>query len=207
MMNYCLCGPKAYAICRALIGGSFCLLLFACNTGTTKVPPVRSSEQEKPEPLFPFHDFILSEKSYLDSVPIGIVAQVQLDGKLMQETLFTADSMQPYWRDMLAVNPNATAFRNKYTEQSFVDMTLGYHTFVIEAVDTSLALQRATVQVHPETNVVTSLALESRFYDLPSGSGIRRMLLRRHKGLQQTELFEGKNGMQHARVTNIRWGE
>jgi len=193
---------------QLLFTAIFCIVIawFAgCKSQENKTPKDSGGENANEEPLYPFKPFIDSELHCLDSMPLAILKVEKWNSKTIDSALLTADSVKFYAGLFTATDPNDKHLRPLYHEEAFLDMTLGYNTFLITASDKTLPLQSATVLLHPETNAVERLLLHTQD---SARTIIRQLTWRKHKSLQVVEQFTNQSGpMPDVHVTNITWDQ
>ena len=192
---------------RIFAAAAFALFLListclGCNSNDSTVEKNEQLPTEVSEPLFPFQEFISSELTYLEATPFAVQKIVVEDGMMIDSVLIAVNDVQEIAKEFTGINPNEKQWRDQFTENSFVDMTLGYNTFVITALTTNVPLRQATILVHPETNEVERLVLE-----IISAENVqKRLTWRKHKSLQIVELFPENNKPQ-TRITRVVWDE
>ncbi len=183
-----------------------CIMAFAaCNTSEQPLVASNNTGSSNQELLYPFVEFIAAESAYLDSTPLGIIKTITEDGKLVDSSLTDMAEVKKYAQLFSSVNPNIEALRPKYSEESFVDMTLGYNTFIITALTPDLPLQKATVLIHPETNAVERLIVQ-RYAVTDKDTAQMFMTWRKHKSLQVVENWPAHK-KPATRIIHLKWSD
>ncbi len=181
-------------------------VLFSCQSrekSNERTNPETGIATDSVEMLYPFAEFIKSEVTYLDSTPLAIIKTVAEDGTVKDSGMATLAEAKDYASLFTSIDPNLKQWRPLYKEQAFVDMTLGYNTFIIEALQPDLPLKTATILVHPETNQVERLILQQQ-QATGKDTTIRMLTWRKHKSLQVVEQF-GSTQTPSVRITNLKW--
>lgn len=191
------------ALIIATIVALVCLLpILGCGSTDTSEKSSNQSVNEAIEPLFPFNEFVAAELAYLEATPLAIVKYIEEDNVPIDRALITVEEVKEIAKAFTPIDPNESQWRPLFTETSFVDATLGYNTFVITASQAGLPMQQATILLHPETNQVERLLVET----VSEESLQKRLTWKRHESLQIVELFPD-NHIPKTRVTKLVWNE
>ncbi len=127
-------------------------------------PQKNDLEVEKPpaeKNYIPIEGFLLSEISYVDSLPLGISKITRQNGH--SDTTYTqAPEFDYLARQFFVKELDTNYFRENFNETSFYDQTTRNMTFTYSANNDTTPLRRLDVMVSPKGayNVIRSIYME-----------------------------------------------
>ena len=126
----------------------FSFLISACKNDEEKkgTPP----PQEEKKNFFPVADYIRSEISYVDSLPIAITKFIIRNGS-KDSMYIKASEFDRLAKDFLPAELSNPGFEKDFTENSFFDQTTGLLTFTYSTKNKQSLLQRVDVLVTPSS--------------------------------------------------------
>lgn len=107
------------------------------NTATADSTPVAQA-------YFPVADFLRSEISYVDSLPVGIMKYHTRNNRT-DSGYIKPEEFHQLAGEFLTPDLNDSSFRKNFTESSFFDRSSNYATFFYKANDSATPIKRIDV--------------------------------------------------------------
>ena len=149
-----------------LIGFAFLSIVNGCNNSGTQAQPSQSTDTtKKGKAYFPVLDFIKSEISYVDSLPVGIMKYTTENGKTDSGYIKVPEFHQ-LAQEFISPALQEELFEKEFSETSFFDNTTQYSNFLYSTANRNLNLHRVDVLSKPEDvvyNKVQSIYMEKSF--------------------------------------------
>jgi hypothetical protein len=139
-----------------------CLFFQFCNDpGPAQATQTAPDTASAAKNYFPVIDFIRSEIKYVDSLPVGIMKYVSLNGQ-KDSGYIKLDEFHQLAEEFLPRELNDSNFIDNYEESSFYDRSTKTSTFLYTAKDKSMPVQRVDVLSKPDQvyDKVTSIYIQ-----------------------------------------------
>ncbi|HSC53796.1 MAG TPA: hypothetical protein VLC98_09255 [Phnomibacter sp.] len=185
------------------------VLLFACgqkssDSAEANNAEVATADSSLNEPVYPFTQYLQGQMEYIDSTPIAVERIVRINGTTIDSGYMEKPAFKKAMAFLISVDPNTTALRSKYKEESFHDLSIPSLTFSITSIDPNLPLQQADILLHPETKIVKNVML--KFTNTNTDSSVMQRVLWDHNmKCQVVEIVEPTNGKPYTKITQYIW--
>lgn len=179
--------------------------LIACNpnNGPEQTDEVIADSSQR-EPLYPYPQYIQGQIEYLDSAMLAIERVEKINGKTTDSGFIDRATFKEIAREFLEPDPNKTALRPQYTENSFQDLSLNTITFSIEAKNKELELQQVDVLLNPTNNQVKNIIIKKNIR-LSELQITHQMLWVHNMYFQIASLYKPERGAEMEKVIRVTW--
>lgn len=171
----------------------------AAAAGTTSAPDSATT-------FYPFPQYLQDQISYVDSMPLPIWRIEKREGRLIDSGLVSKEAFKAAVLPFTRPDPNSLAWKGKYLETSFQDLSLEAVTFSITATDPDLELQQADILIHPETQRVKHV-MQKRILQEGDSTVVQQLLWIHNLRCQISEIIQKADGKQYARSISYVWDE
>jgi hypothetical protein len=166
-------------------------------------PPVEDTVDPN-TPFYPFHDYIRSQITYVDTMPFGIEKRIEINGKLTDSGFISKEYFKEMANSFLEIDPNSPALKPSYTENSFTDLTTNRITFSISTKKSDLPLQNADILLNAENQKVKNVLLK-KYIHSPDSTILQYLVWVDKMHFQISETITRKNQASYTRVTRVVW--
>jgi hypothetical protein len=151
---------------KNILRGLALLLYIGCNNADTQpIPSQNADSTQKAKAYFPVLDYLKSEISYVDSLPVGIM-KYTVQNEVSDSNYIQVEEFHQLAQEFLSPLLDKETFEKEFSETSLFDNTTHYSSFLYSPTNTNSPVQRVDVIVKQENEVynkVKSIYLEKRY--------------------------------------------
>ncbi len=189
---------------KIILAASLAVVFVSCKNNSESNEGKQVEGVTKPEPFYPFPQYLKEQVAYVDSMPLAVQMVVAVDGKTVDSGFIKKDDFKNRVTPFFAIDPNDEKWKEKYEENSFQDLTLNTITFSISTKDPDIELQQADVLLNPENKKVKDVMLKRNIVNADS-SIMQNVLWVHNMKCQVSESISTSKGHNYTKVTNYIW--
>ncbi|HRP55302.1 hypothetical protein [Agriterribacter sp.] len=180
----------------------FPIALYNCTNTTT--PSDQSKENTPEKAFYPVGNYILSQLSYIDSMPLAVIKYTTIHN-VTDTSIIEKKDFRHIAAAFITPDISSAELKPQYEEHSFIDATLGTITLTYTTENDKLPVRKADILLNQENTGVKTIYIEK---NIPGADPvIKKMLWIADRNCQITTLVQKEGQPEQVIFEKYVWDE